>query len=110
MSKIKYPFGAADSQTKDYAATVAIAVDNTKTRVLIGQATGACTVNVTPSDEQSVGDTLNIETSADGTNRVFTWGTGLTGNAVTNTASKSFVHRFEYNGSSFLHVGSQQLN
>ncbi len=110
MTKVKFPFGAADNVSKDYAATVAITVDNTKTIATIGQATGACTVNLTIDENMEDGAELILKTSADGTNRVFTWGTGMTGNAYTNNASKSAAHRFVYDGSSFIHLGSTQLN
>jgi hypothetical protein len=110
MSKVKWPFGAADSQSKDYAAVVAATIENTRTHLTIAQATGAATLNLTLSPEQAVGDELFVQTSADGTNRVITWGTGMLGVAVTNTASKSFMHSFVFNGTAFVHQGSVVLN
>lgn len=110
MSKVKWPFGAADVVAPDYAATVAVTITNTKTLLTIGQLTGACTLNITPSAEQAVGDELHVRVSADGTNRVITWGTGMSGNAHTNTASKTFVHRFVYDGTNFVHTSVNQIN
>jgi len=85
-------------------------VDNTKTICTVAQLIGASTINVTPSAEQAIGDELFVKTSADGTNRVITWGTSMSGNAYTNTASKSFIHAFVYDGTNFVHQGSNQLN
>lgn len=110
MSKVKWPFGAADNVTKDYAATIALSIENTKTICTVSQLTGAATLNVTPSAEQAAGDSLLVKTSADGTNRTITWGTSMSGVAVSNTANKSFIHEFEFDGSNFVHKGSTQLN
>lgn len=110
MGKVKYPFGAADSISASYAAAVAATIDNTATVLTIGQMTGACTLNLTVSAETMVGSKLLVKTSADGTNRVITWGTGMTGVAVTNIASKSWNHYFMYDGATFQHIGSVQTN
>jgi hypothetical protein len=110
MSKVKWPFGIADSVAEDYAATIAVSIENTKTFLTIAQLTGAATLNLTPSPEQKAGDELIVQVSADGTNRVLTWGTSMSGNAHTNTASKSFIHRFVYDGTNFVHTSVNQLN
>jgi hypothetical protein len=110
MGKVKFPFGAADSQSASYAATVTATIDNTMTVLTIGQMTGACTLNLTVSAETMIGSVLLVKTSADGTNRVFTPGTGMTGVAQTNVASKSWNHKYIYDGSTFQHVGSVQTN
>lgn len=110
MSKVKFPFGAADSVSKVYAATVAATIDNMLTVLTIGQLTGACTLNLTLDANLEVGAKLYVQTSADGTGRTITWGTGMSGNAVANTASKSFMHEFVYNGTAFVAVSSLVLN
>lgn len=110
MSKIKFPFGAADTVAKAYAATVSATIDNMCTVLTVAQMTGAATLNLTLDTNLEVGAVLYVKTSADGTNRVITWGTGMTGNAYTNTASKSVIHKFVYDGSTFNLVSSNQLN
>lgn len=107
---IKWPHGIATKVAKAFAAAITLIIDNTLTYVTIDQLTAAITINVTPLAEQAVGDKLHIVTSADGTNRLITWGTGFTGVAYTNTASKSFIHDFIYDGATFVHQGSTQLN
>ena len=107
---IKWPLGAAGVQTPAYAATVAVAIDSNKSIVTIGQLTGACTLNITPHAEQKAGDELIVKTSADGTNRVITWGTSMSGNAYTNTASKSVIHNFVFDGTNFVLLSSNQTN
>lgn len=107
---VRYPFGPADVQSADYAAAIAVTIKNAKTFLTIGQMTAGATLNLTIEKDVPAGATLTVRTSADGTNRTLTPGTGMTGNGVSNTASKSFSHTYEYDGSTFVHVTSQLLN
>lgn len=110
MSKVKYPFGAADTLSAAYAATIAVAIDNTETVLTIAQLTGAATLNLTNNAELKAGNRLTILVSVDGTNRVLTHGTGLTGAATTLTASKSYALSYVFDGSTFTLTGVQLLN
>ncbi|HRG59854.1 MAG TPA: hypothetical protein PK323_12935, partial [Bacteroidia bacterium] len=101
MSTIKYPMGAADQQSKAYAAVIAATITNHLTALVIAQMTGAATLNLTVDAQMKVGAEVNIEVSADGTNRAFTPGSGMTGNAVTITASKNMLLCYYWNGTAF---------
>lgn len=107
---VKYPFGPADEQSKDYAATIAATISNSKTVLTLAQMTGAATLNLTLDAELRAGDELLVKVSADATNRTLTPGTGMTGVAQTIVASKSFAIKYEFDGTAFLHVGTTQLN
>jgi hypothetical protein len=110
MSKPKFPFGAADAQSKAYAATIAATITDAKTFLTLGQLTGAATLNLTVDPQLEAGAELLIKTSVDGTNRVLTPGTGMTGTAQTLTANKSQLLVYVYDGTAFLHAGTTQLN
>lgn len=110
MSTIKYPMGAADQQSKAYAATIAATILNHLTALVIAQMTGNATLNLTVDSQMKVGAEVNVEVSADGTNRTLTPGTGMTGNAITVTASKSLLICYYYNGTAFIHKSTTTLN
>lgn len=111
MTKIvKYPFGAAEKIAKAYAAAVSAEVNNTQAQITIAQLTGACTLNLDVNSEMEQGARLTVRTSVDGTNRVLTHGTGMTGVATTLTANKSYALTYEFDGSTYVHVGTQLLN
>lgn len=108
--RVKYPFGKADSLSADYAATIEVAVENQESVLTIGQLTGAATLNLDVDAEMAPGANLLIKTSVDGTNRVLTHGTGLTGAATTLTANKTYALSYKFDGSTFVHTGTQLLN
>lgn len=110
MSKPKFPFGPADVQSKAYAATIAATITDAKTYLNLAQMTGAATLNLTVDPQLEVGAELIVSVSADGTNRTLTPGTGMTGLAQTINANKSHVARYTFNGTSFIHTGTTQLN
>lgn len=109
---VKWPFGAADVQSKAFAAVVAVTTNNSLTEVTIGQMTADATVNITPSSEQSVGDRLVIKTSANSNSGgwTMTFGTAIDGAALNITASKSWIIDAHYDGSKFCVVGARALN
>lgn len=107
---VKFPFGEAEKTSKDYAAAVAADINNTLTQLTIAQMTGAATLNLTVNAEMPVGARLIVRASADGTNRTLTPGTGMTGTAQTLTANKSYALSYFFDGSSFVHTGTQILN
>jgi hypothetical protein len=106
MGKIKYPFGPADNLLVGYAAAIAATIENNETVLTIGQMTGGATLNLTIDSEMVRGANLTVKVSADGTGRVLTFGTGMTGNAYTVTANKSATLTFKYDGSTFVNTGA----
>jgi hypothetical protein len=90
MKQPDFPFGPAAAIAVTSGATMAATVEQNETVITISQMTGAGTLNLTIDSELKDGSSLVIRASADGTNRVLTLGTGLTGNAVTVLANKTF--------------------
>jgi hypothetical protein len=107
---VRYPFGKAESQSLSYAAAIAASVNNSKTLLTIAQMTGAATLNLTVNSEMELGAELLIKTSVDGTNRVLTPGTGMTGLAQTLLANKSYLLVYKFDGSNYIHSGTTLLN
>ena len=107
---VRYPFGAADVQNIAAAAVMAATIKNSQTQLNIGELGAAGTLNLTLHPELSVGDELVIKVSADGTNRVLTLGTGITGNAITVTADKTFIITAKFDGTAFIVVSSLVTN
>ena len=80
--------GIADVQTPAYAATIAIAPTSRQTRIIPAQLTGAVTINATTTG-MIAGDKVDFAFSADGTNRIVTFGTNFkSSGTLTVTASK----------------------
>lgn len=87
-----------------YTATLALTPDAYHTEYLVGQLTGAMTINITES-EAKTNDKILFIFSADGTNRVVTFGTNLASSGtLTVTASKKASALFVYDGSDFVEV------
>jgi hypothetical protein len=107
---ISYPFGAVDSQSVPYAATVEVAVRNQKTMVNIGEMSGNMTVNLDNGKELRAGAELIVKTKSDATARTVTLGTGIAGTSVAGTINKTKVLTFVYDGVSFLHTGTNQID
>lgn len=104
-----FPFGPATVETLDYAATIAADVNNTMTIFTVAM-TGAVTLNLTVEENTKVGSMLIVKAGSDGTARTLTPGTGMTGAAVSGTISKTKALTFVYDGSTFVHVGTQQID
>lgn len=96
--KIMWPAGKPDVKSPAYAATVAVTIENRKTELNLAL-TGACTLDLTIDAEISrataQGGTLQLVVSADGTNRVLTYGAGIDAPALTVLANKTFTQGFE---------------
>ena len=99
---INSPFGAADIQSPAYAATLAATITNKGTILKPGTLTGAMTINLTLDAALKGGEELLLELTADGTNRVVTFGTGFLMVALTVTASKTFAIQFTFDGTQFV--------
>lgn len=108
--KTNAPFGLVDAQNVAYGSTIAATIAEQETHLTIAQMTGASTLNLTVGSEVKAGAKLVIMVSADGTGRALTLGTGLTGNAITVTANKTFVIVAERIGSSFVVTSSLVTN
>ena len=102
MSKIKYPFGPADTVTTDtFASTMNVDVDNQKTFWKLPTMTGACTLTVATDDEVQAGAELIIEALSDTTARTITFGTGFEGASLSGTISKANTIYCVYDGSAW---------
>ncbi len=102
---LRYPFGAADVQSKAYAATIAADVTNSETIINVAQLTGAATLNLTVDAEVAVGARLTVKLEADGTARTVTWGTGFTAVAYQVAISKKATASFVFDGATFVSTG-----
>lgn len=95
-----------DAQSKAYAATIALVCDADLTKVLVAQLTGALTLSIgvgSSSTAPYVGDEVELIFSADGTNRVVTFGTGFaSAGTLTVTASKKATACFMFDGAAWV--------
>lgn len=104
-----FPWGPASVETLTSAATIAAEVNNTCNVLIVALDTNA-TLNLTVDDETKVGSVLYVKASSDGTARSLTPGTGMTGTAISGTINKTKVASFVYDGSTFVHIGTQQID
>lgn len=110
MNNPKYPFGLASVLAIAPAAVMALSVDNTETIADLGTLGAAGTLNLTIDSELKPGARLTVVAKSDGTARDLTLGTGFTGNTIAGTINKTKVVSFLYNGVTFLHTGTQQVD
>lgn len=102
-----------DYQNPAYASSIAIATDvnATNTLVQVAQLTGALTMTIgvgTSTTAPYVGDEVRILFSADGTNRIVTFGTGfVSSGTLTVTASKFASVLAIFNGTAWQVVGRE---
>lgn len=104
-----FPFGPASAETLTYASTIAASVNNSKTILSVAM-TGNATLNLTIGAGTRVGSELYVKITSDGTARDLTPGTGMTGTAVAGVISKTKVATYVYDGTTFVHVATQQIN
>lgn len=108
---IKYPFGSATELTSTTdSLTVEFAISNTVTYIDIDSTTidTNLTINLDIASGVEVGDLVYIQTVSDDTDRTITFGTGMENTALTNTATKTFVTAFVYDGVIFRAFGQKQ--
>jgi hypothetical protein len=99
----QWPVGPASKVDVAFAAVMPAAIDNSKTLVtIVGNLTSAATINLTVDEKVPVGSTLTVKTTADGTGRTLTFGTGFTAAAYAVGVSKSVKISFEYDGTTFV--------
>lgn len=104
-----FPFGAASQVTLASAATLEASVNNTVTIVNVSLATAA-TLNLTVDADTKVGSLLIVKVGSDGTARNLTPGTGMTGTAVAGVINKTKTAAYIFDGSTFVHIGTQQID
>lgn len=104
-----FPFGPATVSALTYASTIAASIYNTKTILTVAM-TGNATLNLTINAGTKVGSELHVKIASDGTARDLTPGTGMTGTVVAGTINKTKVATYVYDGSTFVHVGTQQID
>lgn len=109
-SYIKYPFGKAEKQSIASGAAMPASINSNESILNIAQMVAAGTLNLAINSEMDAGGNLTVKVSADGTNRAFTPGTGMTGPVVSILANKSFALTYKYDGSTYVHVATIQLN
>jgi redox-regulated HSP33 family molecular chaperone len=108
---VSYPFADADVKAQVASASpIAVTIQNQETVLPIAQLAAAATLNLTIGAGLKAGANLTVRTSVDGTNRVLTLGTGMTGLAQTLLANKSYIMRFFFDGTTFVHVATNLLN
>ena len=106
----RYPFAAADSQSVADAATIAVTITNSVTWLAIDQLAQDSTLNLTITDGIPVGSLLYVKAQSDATARALVPGTGMTGTSVSGTINKTKIASYFYDGTTFKHIGTQQID
>jgi len=111
VSDPRFPFGPADFQEVDSAASVELNITNAGlTYVRVSEMAAAMALTcVVPADMMN-GALLFVELTSDGTARTVTPGSGFTSAALAGTISKSKVASFVYMDGSFINTGLQTIN
>lgn len=109
-TNLRYPFAAADVQTVADAATVEVEVTNSMTIVNLDEMAQNVTLNLDILEDLPAGAQLFVKAKSDATARSLTPGTGMTGTAISGTISKTKYISFVYDGSTFNHTGTQQID
>lgn len=108
MANPVFPWGNMTKTTLASAATIAASVSGPA--ILTVALDTAATLNLTIDSETKIGTPLYVRASSDGTGRNLTPGTGMTGTAIAGVANKTKVSTFIYDGSTFVHAGTQQID
>ena len=101
---------SSEIQSPDYAATIAIAVAAQETFVNIAKLTGAVTLTATVAASVKKGAKLYVRLQSDTTARDATLSTGFEGTTVAGTISKTKIATFVYDGTSFVHIATNQID
>ena len=111
MTQVRAPFGKVDAQTPAEAAILAVTIGKGDTNVnVVGAAAQDMTMNLTIGADVPDGTKLTVKWLSDGTARDLIPGTGMNGNSVIGTVSKTTVAVYEKNGASFDHVGAELID
>lgn len=103
---VRFPFGKADAPVITAAPVISLPINNSLTVATISQLGSAATVNAVVNPDTEVGARINIKTSADGTARQLTFGTGFQAVNYTVAANKTATLSFLFDGVSFVSTGA----
>ena len=106
---INYPFGNADEQDLGTGGTVAVTVGGQFTILKSSSVESAMTINATIGSGVKKGAVLIVDVQQDaaaGDN--VTFGTGMTGQAITGVASDRDVAMFYYDGTTFVKYSEEK--
>jgi hypothetical protein len=107
--KIEVLFPSVETQTPAYAATIAVAVVQMHTNVAIAL-TGNATINTTVDGEVTTNAEMILKLTADGTDRVVTLGTGMSGSTINVPANSTVYALLKYDGTNFYAITSSNDN
>lgn len=111
-AQVKFPFGAADTETLTSATTIALSeIDDNLTIYTLATDTTA-TINAASIDDNiKTGSRLVfVLTESTANADTISWGTNLTGLADPLPSGKTKIVEFIYNGSGFYKVASTQVD
>lgn len=107
---ISYPFGPVDSQSVDSAADLTIEVLNQKTIVSVSEMAQNTTLNLSINPDLNAGAELIVTAKSDATARTITFGNGITGVPVVGVIGKTKVITLVYDGVTFIHTSTNQID
>lgn len=107
---VSYPFGPMAIFAILFAAVMSADIGNQKTFIDVGEMSADATLDLVIDPCLNAGAELVVKALSDGTGRDLTLGTGFTGNVIVGTISKTNVMTFMYDGTSFLHTGTKQID
>lgn len=103
-------FPCADVQSVAYASEVTLEVTQMLTIVTVAQMTGALTLKASVDSQVSKGARLLVKLTSDATARTVTLSDGFTGTTIAGVISKTKYADFVYDGSKFIHIGTNQID
>lgn len=106
MDKIKYPFGAAETQTLAYAATQEVTIWNQLTILVFAILTGDTTLNLTIDSQVTKGAEILVIVPATNNADDLTLGTGIDAPVIVGVATKTKTQKFTYDGTKFVANGA----
>lgn len=107
---VRHPFGLASIQTIADAAAMPVTIANGVTFLNIDTMAQDSTLNLTIDPDLLAGALLYVKVASDATARALVPGTGITGTSVAGTISKTKLIQYVYDGSTFKHVSTTQLD
>ena len=102
-------FPITETQTPDYAATIAVTVKEMGTLLNVAALTGSPTINLTIDEQVSKGAEIVMQLTASGADRTVTLGTGLSGSAIVVPSGTIVQALFKYDGTNFRLVSSSTI-
>ncbi|MPM00628.1 hypothetical protein SDC9_46856 [bioreactor metagenome] len=109
-NQLQADYTDSESQSKDYAATVALSITAQETIVTVAELTGDVTITATTDAAVEKGAKLYVKLTSDTTARAASFTTGFEATAVAGTISKSKRASFVYDGTQWCIMGAIQIN